>query len=37
MTFSPVPSKGADKTRKAPDGQSYIDCAEDVEIKELLK
>lgn len=29
--------KGADKTGKSPDGQSYIDCAETDEIKTLLK
>jgi ankyrin repeat protein len=29
--------KGASKTETAPDGSSYIDCAESDEIKELLK
>ncbi|PFX32702.1 myotrophin-like [Stylophora pistillata] len=29
--------KGADKTLKAPDGSSYIECAETDEIKSLLK
>merc|ERR1711976_121866 len=29
--------KGADKNGKAPDGNSYIDCAEKEEIKKLLK
>ncbi|RUS87623.1 hypothetical protein EGW08_004608 [Elysia chlorotica] len=29
--------KGADKSGKAPDGASYIDCAESEDIKALLK
>jgi len=29
--------KGASKVGKAPDGTSYIDCAEKEEIKKLLK
>jgi ankyrin repeat protein len=29
--------KGASKTGTAPDGSSYVDCAESAEIKELLK
>lgn len=30
-------AKGAKKTGKAPDGSSYIDCAEDAEIKAMLQ
>eukprot|EP00051_Salpingoeca_urceolata_P026448 m.477354 g.477354 ORF g.477354 m.477354 type:complete len:121 (+) comp20813_c0_seq1:117-479(+) len=30
-------SAGADKTQKAPDGSSYVDCAETPELKALLK
>jgi len=30
-------SKGADKTMKSPGGDSYYDCAETAEMKELLK
>ncbi|CAD5120790.1 DgyrCDS9349 [Dimorphilus gyrociliatus] len=30
-------SNGADKSKKAPNGQSYLECAEDSVIKSLLK